>query len=47
MPGPPAPFTFLNSNGDQFPPDAARTYDPLDDTTLPWMKPLAVPAARN
>ena len=51
MSGAPEPFTFLNSNADYFQPDQdsvpAGTYDPLDDTALPWMQPLAAPADRN
>lgn len=44
LPLPPAPFTFLKSEGDGFTPvaqsPATPGYDPLDDTPLPWMQPV-------
>lgn len=42
MPAVPAPFTFLESQGDHFAPLTSRSpvYDSLDDTPLPWMQPL-------
>lgn len=51
VPGEPAPFTFLTNNSGHFetavPAMPAKAYDPLDDTTLPWMQPLAAHATRN
>ncbi len=51
LPREPVPFTCLKNNGDHFVPDASAppesTYDPLDDTVLPWMQPLASHPAHN
>jgi hypothetical protein len=42
MPPATAPFTFLHNDGDTFVPinSDGKPFDPLDDTTLPWMQPV-------